>query len=99
MSPRIHMFFEHIQTVNCPSPISACCVLRSHTGVRRTSVSHAVLADVKRDWSSTKAAPKASKPPPGAPLPRGWTEETDPDSGTIYFYNEAQNRSVWDRPS
>ena len=32
-------------------------------------------------------------------LPAGWTEEVDPSSGDIYFYNAATGETTWDRPA
>eukprot|EP00934_Nitzschia_sp_Nitz4_P008522 Nitzschia sp. Nitz4//scaffold34_size148208//91553//101858//NITZ4_002988-RA/size148208-snap-gene-0.209-mRNA-1//1//CDS//3329548819//8512//frame0 len=34
-----------------------------------------------------------------APLPVGWVEAIDPDSGTTYFFNEVSNETTWDRPT
>jgi hypothetical protein len=31
-------------------------------------------------------------------LPAGWIELTDPSSGNTYYFNEAENRTTWDRP-
>ena len=33
-----------------------------------------------------------------APLPRGWEEFTDDDTGGTYFYNEAKSKTTWDHP-
>ena len=32
-------------------------------------------------------------------LPAGWTEEVDPSSGDVYFYNAATGETKWDRPA
>ena len=32
-------------------------------------------------------------------LPAGWTEEVDPSSGDVYFYNAATGETTWDRPA
>lgn len=34
----------------------------------------------------------------GSELPIGWIEVPDPSGGLSYFYNEAENRTTWDRP-
>ncbi|CAB9511698.1 transport protein SEC16B [Seminavis robusta] len=33
-----------------------------------------------------------------AALPEGWKEVSDPNSGKVYFYNENDGRTSWDRP-
>ena len=33
------------------------------------------------------------------PLPEGWTEHLDPNSGQFYYFNAVDGTSSWDRPS
>lgn len=33
------------------------------------------------------------------PLPEGWTEHLDPNSGQFYYFNAADGTTSWDRPS
>jgi hypothetical protein len=46
--------------------------------------------------------PSASDPPSPyveeAPLPAGWKEAKDEDSGRIYYYNKKTKQTSWDRP-
>ena len=58
----------------------------------------------KREPTPTTIA--SPPPPPGAPgapgqapLPAGWSEATDPNSGHKYYINSATNESTWTRPT
>ena len=41
-----------------------------------------------------------AKPPADAPpLPEGWAEQIDPDSGNPFYTNSASGETTWDRPA
>lgn len=56
--------------------------------------------------ASSVAQPSASTPDSGPapeesekpPLPDGWSEHFDPNSGQYYYYNAADGTTSWDRP-
>jgi len=50
---------------------------------------------------SSAATPEAATPPEEveqAPLPEGWSEHLDPNSGQYYYYNAVDGTTSWDRP-
>jgi len=55
--------------------------------------------------SSLNIAPKVSSAPQVAstmstgPLPEGWHEAKDPESGDTYYYNAVTKQTSWDRPT
>jgi len=51
-------------------------------------------------YGSTPGVPPPPPPPPGGfqPLPPGWMEMKDPNSGQIYYHNAAMQITQWERP-
>ena len=52
--------------------------------------------DVKTPPAATPAAPPP--PPSSEPLPAGWSEGTDPQTGVKYYYNAATGQTQWTVP-
>ena len=55
------------------------------------------------DYTYPQPPPPMPPPPAGnygqPPLPPGWQETVDPNSGKTYYYNSTTNETVWDRPT
>lgn len=50
---------------------------------------------------SSASAPESTTPPEDvepSPLPEGWSEHLDPNSGQYYYYNAVDGTTSWDRP-
>ena len=60
----------------------------------------AAQAEVLRQRAYLAQAESLPPPPPeeAAPLPPGWIEGFDPNSGLNFYYNSATGTSVWERP-
>jgi len=43
--------------------------------------------------------PKAAPPPEEAPLPVGWAQAADPNTGKPYFWHKKTQKTVWERPT
>eukprot|EP00804_Cyclotella_cryptica_P019129 CCRYP_020877-RB/>CCRYP_020877-RB protein AED:0.03 eAED:0.03 QI:259/1/1/1/0.8/0.66/6/654/2801 len=70
-------------------------------GIRETPLdpehsTETLVSEIINEWKpiDTLAMPPASKDP----LPPGWIEGIDKDSGKPYYYNENTGESSWDRP-
>ena len=70
--------------------IAACWV--------QDATSRASAADVLKLLDSD-AASLPALPPPVAPLPPGWTEAVDPNSGKTYYENHSTKTTQWERPT
>jgi len=46
-----------------------------------------------------RSATSAPPPPPGAQeLPPGWSVQTDPSNGRVYYYSSVTGETSWTRP-
>jgi len=46
----------------------------------------------------TTLAAQSPKPSTPSPLPEGWIALVDPNTQKVYYYNEAQQKTQWDKP-
>ena len=46
----------------------------------------------------TELDPPSDTGEPQGDLPSGWSEETDPSTGMVYYFNETTNETTWERP-
>ena len=83
--PRVLAFFE------ADGNYYDADVLRRDDKTRQIMVKFCGYGDVvSLDASLVKAPP---------PLPEGFVEKIDPDSGFVYFTNTTTNESSWERPT
>lgn len=71
------------------SPTAATASAATTTPVPSEPIEDAAVAGMDSPTASTS----------GSGLPPGWTEQVDPGSGSIYYFNEETGDSTWDVPT
>ena len=76
----------------CSGYTSGCPALTWDRSTATTATAAAAgAAEAGKDPALSAAA--------SMPLAAGWTEQKDPESGDIYYWNEQTDETTWDRPT